>query len=286
MKNLKKELKKSKESKTAMEIEFSKCERALKDKTEEVEKLKTEIKDMKEIVAFERFVGENDDVEKSSIDNEGENVSDRRVPKMPSKPSRPTGVEKRTQRVAEFNCRECSFQGTSKEELSKHINIKHRVEGSMNCRICGESFTVKANLMNHRKNKHLKTVASCRNNLKGTCSFTNKKCWWNHADPDIGMDVEGDVIECFICNVTFKSKGSMMIHRKKEHKAVVRKCNLFEENRCGFKEEACWYNHDDKNDTEEGVDDENETEMQTQSVFQNAQEDLEPPIVNPKPKKD
>ena len=27
-------------------------------------------------------------------------------------------------------------------------------------------------------------------------------------------------------------------------------------------------------------------EMQTQSVFQNAQEDLEPPIVNPKPKKD
>ena len=241
---------------------------------------------MKEIVAFKRFVGENDDVEKPSIDNEGENVSDRRVPKMPSKPSRPTGVEKRTQRVAEFNCRECSFQGTSKEELSKHINIKHRVEGSMNCRICGESFTVKANLMNHRKNKHLKTVAYCRNNLQGTCSFTNKKCWWNHADPDIVMDVEGDVIECFICNVTFKSKGSMMIHRKKEHKAVVRKCNLFEENRCGFKEEACWYNHDDKNDTEEGVNDENETEMQTQSVFQNAQEDLEPPIVNPKQKKD
>ena len=147
---------------------------------------------------------------------------------MTTTSQRPTGVEK-NQRDVQYNCTKCFFQGTNKEELSKHIEIKHMVEGSIKCRTCGEHFNTKSNLMNHRKDKHLNTVAHCRNNLKGTCSYPSRMCWWNHADPNIGMDVDGDAIECFICSKTFQCKGSMMIHRKKDHKTVVRKCNLFEE---------------------------------------------------------
>ena len=76
----------------------------------------------------------------------------------------------------------------------------------------------------------------------------------------------------------------MMMHRKKDHKAVVKKCNLFEENKCGFKEEVCWYNHDEKV-SEEDVDlDENK--LSQESVFQKVQQNLDPPIVNSKNKKE
>ena len=51
--DLKKELKKSKESKKVMELEYSRCEKELKNKTEEVEKLNIELKDLREIIALE-----------------------------------------------------------------------------------------------------------------------------------------------------------------------------------------------------------------------------------------
>jgi transcription elongation factor Elf1 len=183
----------------------------------------------------------------------------------------------------EYNCTECFFQGSSKNELSKHINIKHRIEdtsmdGSIKCRNCGESFSTKSDLMKHRKDKHLITVAYCKNNLKGTCYYSTKMCWWNHSDPDKDADRGENGIKCFICDQNFQSKSSMMIHRKKEHKNIVRNCNLFPENKCRFEEEACWYRHGE-------VDEEDVTEKPAASVFHKVQENLEPPIENSEKKK-
>ena len=92
----------------------------------------------------------------------------------------------------------------------------------------------------------------------------------------------------------------MMIHRKKEH--VVKDCNLYLENKCRYSEESCWFNHvdnvneEDKQENVENVNEEDEQEnvekvneedehgnvdhKSSQSVFQEVQVNLEPPIEN------
>ena len=80
----------------------------------------------------------------------------------------------------------------------------------------------------------------------------------------------------------------MMIHRKKEH--VVKDCNLYLENKCRYSEESCWFNHVDnvnEEDEQENVEKVNEEDehgnvdhKSSQSVFQEVQVNLEPPIEN------
>ena len=53
--SLKKELKKTEKSKKYIETEYFKCEEELKRKTAEVENLKTEIKDLKQIIDLDNF---------------------------------------------------------------------------------------------------------------------------------------------------------------------------------------------------------------------------------------
>ena len=36
----------------------------------------------------------------------------------------------------------------------------------------------------------------------------------------------------------------MMIHRKREHVSLIRKCFAFESDQCSFNEKSCWYNHE------------------------------------------
>ena len=87
----------------------------------------------------------------------------------------------------EFNCTKCDFQATSNIELDKHINLKHTTYDKdkrfhdIKCKNCGEQFGNKRNLMNHRKSNHSNTVAPCRNNLVGKCTFTDEMCWWKHG---------------------------------------------------------------------------------------------------------
>ena len=75
----------------------------------------------------------------------------------------------------EFNCTECAFQGCSKMELRKHINLTHNKkeegEGIIKCRICGEEFKEKWNLMKHRKGSHIGAVGPCRKFAEGNCNF-------------------------------------------------------------------------------------------------------------------
>ena len=59
MAKLKKELKECKEGKKKIEVEYYKCERELKLKTEECEKQKIEIKDLKQIIELTETLTEN-----------------------------------------------------------------------------------------------------------------------------------------------------------------------------------------------------------------------------------
>ena len=66
-----------------------------------------------------------------------------------------------------------------------------------------------------------------------------------------------------------------MTQQKKEHIESIRYCNLFSDDKCPFKDEACWFRHTVVLNNEI----EKDTEETQKSVFQKVQEDLEPPIV-------
>ena len=134
----------------------------------------------------------------------------------------------------QFNCDQCDFQATALLQLNKHINLKHRLEGQnirnvIHCNNCGEQFSDKWNLMNHRKRMHINTVALCKNNLVGKCSFTSEMCWWNH---DNRLSETNSSVQCFLCGESFKSKFEMMIYRKSMHTSRVKECNNCLANNC------------------------------------------------------
>ena len=274
--DLKKELKLLKDSKIKVELELSKCEGELKAKTEEVEKLKSEIKDINQIDDLEKILKDSNE----DVGSEAEKVF-----KPSYKPSGKSKVKKGKVVELEYNCDECFYQGTTSGELLKHNEIKHKASetprnnlgSSVKCRNCGEVFESKYNFMVHRKIKHLSTVAYCRNYANKTCSYSSEMCWWNHTESNEGEEK----VKCFICGIIFQNKRETMIHRKKEHKSFVRDCNLYLENKCKYKEESCWFKHreiDEEKDDEEIVIEEEVDEHSSESVFWNAKENLKPPL--------
>ena len=99
MVELRKELKNLKENKKKVEQDLSKCEVELKANTEEVEKLKIEIKEINQIVDLEEKL-------KVSIeDNVFKPVNER----PNNKPTGKSKVKKCKQEDVEYNCNECFF---------------------------------------------------------------------------------------------------------------------------------------------------------------------------------
>ena len=187
------------------------------------------------------------------------------------------------QKEKEFNCTKCDFQATSNLQLSKHSNLKHALPDKDNrgnllkCNNCGEEFGNKRNLMIHRKSKHSNTVAPCKNKLVGKCSFTDEMCWWKHGDIS---EKSSESIMCYICNETFESKTKMMLHRKIDHRNLVRMCNNYLEKNCMFQSKSCWFLHDEEVfEHEEDIDKEDEgIKNESDSVFQNLLKNKKPPI--------
>ena len=88
------------ENKKALEVDFLKCQHELKNKTEQNAKLATEIKDLKRIIDLEGLLKDTVD----DVNSEGSNKDDEFVEISKKKKSK-THEE-------QFNCNECSFQGT------------------------------------------------------------------------------------------------------------------------------------------------------------------------------
>ena len=225
----------------------------------------------------------NDDVnlENDSVNYENDfvNLADKKKEESKNRDKHLSSGKSKTQKPkdAEFNCRVCFFQGTTSAELKNHVDIKHTVTGMFKCRNCGEAFNAKPELMIHRKLEHFNAVAPCLSNLNGTCPYTSDMCWWNHEKQSSNTNPTDESIKCYFCGITFVNRGTMMIHRKKEHKMAVRNCNLFLNDKCSFTEDSCWFNHGDK-ETNENKNDSSD------SVFRRAQVNLEPPLGNQKKK--
>ena len=95
--------------------------------------------------------------------------------------------------------------------------------------------------MNHRKQKHLFAVAACQNNLNNKCRWSSEVCWWKHESKDSNAETP-----CFNCQKTFKTKGEMMLHRKKDHKSTVKMCSNFQQSRCRWSTSFCWFLHEEE----------------------------------------
>ena len=176
-----------------------------------------------------------------------------------------------------INCTECDFYCDDKTNFARHKLLIHANKNDIRCRICGETFKSKADLMSHRKIEHTKSVAFCKNFKEGECTFSNEGCWWNHESQPVNeINTEGS-FKCYTCNETFKTKATLMVHKKVNHRHLVRGCNLFMDNRCPYNDSKCWFLHEDifvRGEEDEEI----EEEQTSKSVFQEVQENLEPPI--------
>ena len=252
IKKLQQDLTKSNEKIIVLEKQYDECEAALIKITEESERLKSELKDLREIMKLNNtFEGAPREASTCSVKT--------------VKPTTPTLTETIVENddaivEEEFNCLECPYQGTEQSQPDKHIKIKHR----MICRNCDKAFKTKPDLMVHRKTEHYDAVAMCRNGTE--CKFSDK-CWWKHRQDHENM------IECYFCKEVFASKGEVMLHRKKEHNEFVKSCNKFLIKTCNLNEETCWFKHDTNQEEfkKSNISDENK------SVFWNLQNNLKRP---------
>ena len=243
----------------------------------ETEKLKTEIRDLKEIMnlkeKLEKQNNKSPPVDKEiRTGNVKNNVHKKDILRAESFASKTSNSER------EYNCHECCFQGTTQFELNKHTSLKHRNGNGIKCRICQEEFQEKWTFMKHRKDQHTESVAQCGNYMEGRCPYSDMFCWWSHANRvDNG-------IRCFICNETFQTKTDLMSHRKKKHVNLVRLCNQFQMNACRFQDEACWFKHtsEEENNDDKSKPKADDDEVMSNPVFQKVSEDLDPPIVGGK----
>ena len=288
---LQKALKESRESNVKLLKQYQECEKELRNKTEEYEKLKIENRDLKQNVELgERLkLNKKSDYDYKNVHTEkkyqnkkqqqdAQYSCDKSKFQSTSEQSFKTHTKTNHIEEEEFNCNDCPYQATAQLQLNKHINLKHRLANQMTeeviyCKHCGEQFAEKWSLMNHRKQNHLSTVAFCKNNLKNDCRYSNEMCWWRHE----GTENSGQT-SCFNCDKRFKTKGEMMIHRKKEHITEVRICMNYQKNNCRFRSSFCWYLHEEENmDVEDNFDNKKTHEPnKEEEIFQSEKEILDP----------
>ena len=160
--DLRKELKRCIESKKRLEKQYVECEKELHKKTEEVEILKVENQDLKQIIKLKEEVEFKEST--ASVIEETENVEENawkvhsRKNKMDVylncckcsfKCKERTMLKKhmvKSHPEKQFNCNECDFQATAQLQLNKHMNLKHKALGQnlkqlIQCKNCGEQFS-------------------------------------------------------------------------------------------------------------------------------------------------
>ena len=270
IKNLKLTIKKCNDKISLIEKQYDECEKALRKKTEDFEKIKSELNDLKAMRNLEKELKETQNEELSlnkGIGNEIQclecdwkcsQVMQLQKHKQQKHSAEPKACEKTfsmnkeledhkinehttiTENFSEennieeeFNCTECPFQGSEQNQLSKHVKLKHRIE----CRNCSNSFKTKPELMVHRKIEHYNTIAMC--NKGAECKFF-ERCWWKHEAND-----SKHLIECYFCDETFATKNEVMMHRKDKHSKTVKSCTKFENQTCKNTEATCWFKHNE-----------------------------------------
>ena len=215
----------------------------LRRKTEQLEKIKIELRDINQIKDLDaKLEGktmseptEREETNPSPIEKPQTTVREKTNPSTIEK-SKPTS------RDSQFNCNDCDFQTTSVWFLNKHRNIKHCNESNkegVTCNQCNVIFYIKSEFMVHRKNEHIEMVGRCRKFKEGQCPFSSKHCWWRHDD----NTYENKEPICVHCKMTFETRRHLMSHMKENHPSSVPICKKFENKDCRFNDKFCWFRH-------------------------------------------
>ena len=232
-KKYKNELKKCQAMNDKLREDYSKCENELRSKTEEVEKLKTELKLFKKMFELEEEVNCQEKYEEEIVQCvhcvykcktktelnrhvRYKHTDDKREIKEQNK--RPIISSESPAEI--FNCEYCAYECTSKAQLSNHIKWKHinmESEEEFNCDGCDFQGTTRLQL-----NKHI--------NIKHVAEEQPKK----------------EVIKCRNCDEQFSEKWNLMNHRKQKHIEKVAYCRKKQEGSCPFSDDKCWWNHENK----------------------------------------
>ena len=223
---LKKELNKCKKSKEFIEREYIKCEKELRMKTEEAEKFKIEIKDLKKMMELRNDIDEKNN--EKLLDEEDGIEYLKQLKKRGFTRKTPQAESLPKCNLKEFKCGICDYTASSEVDLKRHIRSYHSEKAGQNensgkkmeefnCTECDFQVPEEIQLRKHIDLKH------------------TEKC----------MDNTG-AFKCRVCGDEFSEKWNLMSHRKSNHPGTVAYCTKFEAGICSFTAEFCWWNHDKK----------------------------------------
>ena len=181
------------------------------------------------------------------------------------------------EKVRQYNCEDCAFQGENGIELKKHIQrTRHNpTEYNEKCYTCKKEFSSYWHLMNHRKLEHASSKI-CRYFKLNKCIFDASDCWYKHPASSF-TEKEVDLGHaCDKCEKVFESKSDLMKHRKTEHGSVISKCRKFAQGNCDYTDSTCWFSHIEQN---ENLDDNtsNNHETEIKDNFFHMAQDKTPP---------
>ena len=122
--------------------------------------------------------------------------------------------------MLKFACEHCDFTCKNGSLLKNHLRTDHESSSEFNCYEC--SFQ-----------------GDSADHLKKHIQFSKHKIY---EEPE----TNSTVLFCHTCGQKTDSKRNLMIHRKREHKDILRKCQFFMNNKCDHTDEECWFSHDSK----------------------------------------
>ena len=251
VKELEKELKKVKENQRKAQNYYIQCEKELRNKTEEVEILKIEIKDLKELLILKDKIIEKDEVKEIE-----------KCKKCDFKTNNSALLRKHQENVHEsqnFKKMEqftkCDVRAENKESLKKHLDQAHEspskfkdtnsTEEIIKCSRC-DFLTNSKEWMG----KHVRLVHTSENNdLEFNCNQcdfqgTNKEQLDKHIYFKHTIEGQLQKIRCNTCGENFPAMTNLLSHRKNKHIETVAVCRKFSEGRCQFSPEKCWWKHE------------------------------------------
>ena len=259
---LKAEIKNLEKKNELFKKQYMDCERELKLKTEETERLKTELKDVKLKISLENEIRINEDLDNSiAMKNEKFKCKDcdcqfikqealiKHIILKHEKETQ-TCTEGKNQcntepdmknhdlnHEEEFNCNDCDYQGDSLELLQKHIRFTHTME-KYKCTKCKYQGSGGKDLYTHTKNVHTKELDIKCSNCEKRCAEVEESS--KHIERKHSL-VQS--IKCKNCGNEFSTKNKLMIHRKVEHPETVAACRNNLEGKCRYEADLCWWNH-------------------------------------------
>lgn len=263
-----------------IEREYFKCEKDLRTKTEENEKNKIEIKDLRMIIDLREEVKMLE--EKNNIENESALFEMKSKGFQRDSPQNGSFPRQKREKTKKFKCKRCDFQGAEEWHLNNHMKLIHGVKkecndetncsgcddhgrdetsaeiheqlnhskkGQIKCKNCPEVFRDQVHLslhmkMKHEENKIKELEFNCNEcDFQGNSNFQLQKHQkLKHIDKGETIVLAGN-FKCRICEEEFEEKANLMIHRKMKHINVVAQCRNFVQGICNRTPDSCWWNH-------------------------------------------